>query len=423
MEKLKNKIFWTVFFILTLSIVSFVLVFNIKNYFDKKSSIINSLNVATSNIRNSEVGSKDGKIDEPRKLSNDTKVEKNVPDVNDLNRDVKFIDSVIYTVLIDEDNSIKEIINHSNNDSQIINVNLTINNILKNNNIEKRHIGCLYFEKYSYTYSKGNYLILFDNSAINSELKSYLLISLLLFGAIEIIVYFVTRKITVWIVEPVKLNFNKQREFVSDASHELKTPLSVIIASCEAFEKNPNEKKWLDNIKSEAYRMNLLVVNLLELAVSEHKETYKFESKDLSKIVELSVLTFEGRAFENNIKINYEIDENINFCVDENSVKQLMEILLDNAIKHSQKESTINVYLKKEKRKIELRVENTGDGIPKGEEENIFERFYRVDKVRNIKEGRYGLGLAIAKNIVLKHNAKIYANSSNGITTFKIIFK
>ena len=109
--------------------------------------------------------------------------------------------------------------------------------------------------------------------------------------------------------------------------------------------------------------------------------------------------------------------------MDENSIKQLIEILLDNAIKHSYKKSTINVSLKEEKGVIELKIENNGEEIPKGEEEKIFERFYRVDKSRNRKENRYGLGLAIAKNIVLMHNGKINASSQNGTTTFKVLFK
>lgn len=208
----------------------------------------------------------------------------------------------------------------------------------------------------------------------------------------------------------------------NDASHELKTPLSVILASSEAFEDNPKEKKWLINIKEEANRMNLLITDLLELAKTEQKNI-NLKDGDLSKVVELSTLTFEGKAFENNIKIDYDIAPNIKIKMSENSIKQLVEILLDNAVKHSIEKSTINISLREDSNQVELLVKNKGDKIPKGEEEKIFERFYRVDKARNRDSNRYGLGLAIAKNIVLNHNGKISAYSSNDTTTFKVLFK
>ena len=214
-----------------------------------------------------------------------------------------------------------------------------------------------------------------------------------------------------------------RREFLSNVSHELKTPLSVIIASTEAFEDNPKETKWITNIKNESSRMSLLITNLLELAASESKEAFKLEEGNLSKAVELSVLTFEGRAFESNVKLEYNIPENIKMKMDENSIKQLIEILLDNAIKHAEKGSIINVNLLEENNSITILVKNKGEEIPKGEEEKIFERFYRKDKSRNRNDNRYGLGLAIAKNIVTNHNGKISAFSKDGITTFKILFK
>ena len=196
----------------------------------------------------------------------------------------------------------------------------------------------------------------------------------------------------------------------------------MIVASSEALEDNPKEKKWLTNIKEEANRMNLLITDLLELAKSEQKAD-SLKDGDLSKVVELSTLTFEGKAFESNIKIDYDIESNIKMKMSENSIKQLVEILLDNAVKHSEEKSTINIALKEDNNQIELLVKNKGEAIPKGEEEKIFERFYRVDKSRNRDSNRYGLGLAIAKNIVLNHNGKISAYSIDGTTIFKVLFK
>lgn len=419
MKKLKNKIFYTIFSILTISTLSFIIVFNFQNYLEKKNSINNSLNVSTQNGRNNV---NDEEKNPPDKPLNDLEKDKKEP-VNNIDENTKFMDYVVYTVLLDDEDNIKDIINHSNNNVDDSSIREIAAKILESKNIKERYIGCLYFENYSYLYIKGDSLVILDNNNIKSSLILSLEISIFIFVILEILIILISNIITNWIIKPVKESFEKQKEFIADASHELKTPLSVIMASSDALEKSPNEKKWLKNIKSESDRMNLLITNLLDLASSEKKETFNMQNANLSKIVELSVLTFEGRAFEHNVKLKYEIDDNINMNLDENSIKQLVEILLDNAVKHSNINSTINVNLKRDRNNIELLVENAGDEIPKGEEEKIFERFYRVDKSRNRKEGRYGLGLAIAKNIVLNHNGSITASSNLGVTTFKVKFK
>jgi signal transduction histidine kinase len=333
-----------------------------------------------------------------------------------------FMDRDLYTVLLDDSNNINAVINHSNDGLSDNKIKKLANKILNKNNQSNKYLGNLYFDNYSYSYSSGNYLIIVDNTKTQKKLISYLITSLIIFTLLEIIVLIVTKKITDWIIKPVKNSFEKQKQFIADASHELKTPLSVIVASSEALEDNPKDIKWLKNIQAEADRMNLLITDLLELASSENKLNKVYEEKDLSKITELSVLTFEGRIFEKNLKLKYEIKPDIKFRMDENSIKQLIEILLDNAIKHSKDKGKIEVILKKEK-DISLEIINEGNPIPKEDEEKIFERFYRIDKSRNRKENRYGLGLAIAKNIVENHNGRISAKSKDGKTIFKVIFK
>ena len=317
-------------------------------------------------------------------------------------------------------NDIKDVINLSNNNIDTNNIKSLGQSILSKNDIKREYIGNIYFNKYSYTYSSGKYLTIIDNSSIQSSLYNYLLISLSLFILLEAIVYLVSTVLTNWIIKPVISSFEKQKEFIADASHELKTPLSVIIASSEALEDNPSE---LNNIKSEANRMNILIKNLLELASFEKKETYVLKEDNLSKVVELAILTFDAKAYESDIKLESMIDSNIKFSFDSYSINELVEILLDNALKHADKKSTIVVSLKEQGNNILLSVTDTGDVIPKGEEDKIFERFYRLDKSRSRKENRYGLGLAIAKNIVLNHNGKISAESVGNVTTFKVLFK
>ena len=402
MNDLKKKVFTLIFSILSISILGFIIVFNVEKYIESNKIISNSLRIAKNNE------------EDKNKVNKDNSFKDN---------NIRYMDKVIYTILLNSDNSIKEVINLSNNNIDIDSIKLLGQSILSKNDIKREYIGNIYFNKYSYVYNNGKYLTIIDNSSIQNSLYNYLLISLSLFVLLEAIVYLVSTVLTNWIIKPVISSFEKQKEFIADASHELKTPLSVIIASSEVLEDNPNEVKWLNNIKSEANRMNILIKNLLVLATFEKKETYILKEDNLSKVVELAVLTFDAKAYESDIKLESNIDENIKFNFDSYSINELVEILLDNALKHADKKSTIVVSLKEQGNNILLSVTDTGDVIPKGEEEKIFERFYRLDKSRIRKENRYGLGLAIAKNIVLNHNGKISAESVGKVTTFKVLFK
>ena len=402
MNNLKKKVFTLIFSILSISILGFIIVFNGGKYLEYNKIIGNSLRNLSNNEENKNKVNKDNIFK---------------------NNNIRYMDKIIYTLLLNNDNSIKEVINLSNNNIDIDSIKLLGQSILNNNNIKKEYIGNIYFNKYSYIYSNSKYLIIIDNSSIQNSLYNYLLISLSLFILFEVIVYLISMILTSWIIKPVIRSFEAQKEFIADASHELKTPLSVIMASSEALEDNPKEVKWLNNIKSEANRMNILIKNLLELASLEKKETYVLKEDDLSKVVELAVLTFDAKAYESDIKLESKIDSNIKFDFDTYSINELVEILLDNALKHADKKSTIVVSLKEQGNNIILSVTDTGDIIPMGEEEKIFERFYRLDKSRSRKENRYGLGLAIAKNIVINHNGKISAESVGKVTTFKVLFK
>ena len=405
MNDLKRKVFTLIFSILSISILGFIIVFNIEKYIESNKVIRNSLRMTKNNE------------DDKNRLNKD-----NVPR-DDGNVNIRYMDKVIYTILLNSDNSIKDVINLSNDNIDIDSIKVLGQSILSKNDIKREYIGNIYFNRYSYVYSSGKYLTIIDNRSIQNSLYNYLLISLSLFILLEVIVYLVSTVLTNWIIKPVINSFEKQKEFIADASHELKTPLSVIMASSEALEDNPNEVKWLNNIKSEANRMNILIKNLLELASFEKKETYVLKEDDLSKVVELAVLTFDAKAYECDIKLESKIDSNIKFNFDTYSINELVEILLDNALKHADKKSTIVVSLKEQGNNIILSVTDKGDIIPKGEEEKIFERFYRLDKSRSRKENRYGLGLAIAKNIVINHNGKISAESVDKVTIFKVLFK
>ena len=170
--------------------------------------------------------------------------------------------------------------------------------------------------------------------------------------------------------------------------------------------------------------MNTLIKSLLDLSKLEKGVSIQnYKKENISKIIEKVCLTLEAIAYEQDVKIETNIEENIECLCSKDEMERLISILLDNAIKHSYKDSSIQVNAKKEKNTIQIEITNTGDPIKEGDEEKIFERFYRGDKSRNRESNRYGLGLAIAKNIVINHNGSIKASSKNNLTTFKIILK
>ncbi|MBQ9531420.1 MAG: HAMP domain-containing histidine kinase [Eubacterium sp.] len=406
MDKLKKKVFWVIFLILTVFTTSVLGFYNAQQYNRERNEIVHNFNQVVS-------FGKDKKMpfsNAPMQMPDDEKDFKNI----------RYMDNTVYTVVLNDDNSVKEIINHSSNDKTDEDIEKIAKDILSENNESK--VGNLYFCKYSYSINDST-LVIIDNEDTNSALLTALLISFGILIALELLILLISNKITNWIIKPVEESFEKQKQFIADASHELKTPLAVIMASSEALESNPNETKWLDNIKSESERMNKLITDLLELAKSEAvDDRSEFSVGNLSKTVEKSVLAFEGIMFEKGISLDYSIDDNIEIEMNEFKIGQLVSILLDNAIKHSEKGGIVTVDLKKE-RDVVFTVTNMGEGIPKGEEEKIFERFYRADESRNRNENRYGLGLAIAKNIATSHNAEISASSENGLTTFKTVFK
>ena len=167
--------------------------------------------------------------------------------------------------------------------------------------------------------------------------------------------------------------------------------------------------------------MNKLINELLLLAKIENIDnTREYEKFDLSKEIEIITSTFEGMAYEKQIKIDTSIEENIIFNGSKDDIKHILSTLIDNAIKHTEEKNDIKIELKKEKGEIILQVKNKGKEIPKEEREKIFERFYRVDKSRNRSEKRYGLGLAIAKATVEKYKGKIEVLYEENYTIFKI---
>lgn len=220
-------------------------------------------------------------------------------------------------------------------------------------------------------------------------------------------------------IRPVEESYNRQKQFVADASHELKTPLTTINTNIDVLLDNADvsgeEKKWLEYIKSETERMTKLTNDLLYLARLDHTEDEPVACVSaFSEAAENVILTMEAVAFEKNISFNYEIAPQICVCAPEEQLRQIIMILLDNAMKYTPEGGRIDMSLAREKGEAVLKVRNSGEGIADEDMKHIFDRFYRADKSRARESGGYGLGLAIAKSICESCGGDIYVESEIG---------
>ncbi|MNW50737.1 Alkaline phosphatase synthesis sensor protein PhoR [compost metagenome] len=238
-----------------------------------------------------------------------------------------------------------------------------------------------------------------------------------------IALYFASRYFANRAIAPVKEAFDKQKQFIADASHELKTPLAIINTNADVLLTNPEETisrqaKWLHYIKSETERMSKLTRDLLYLTeMDDAKATVLFSRFDLNEAVESVLLTMEAVIFEKELVLNYDIEPELTAYGNPEQIKQVIMILLDNAVKYANPNGEITLSLKKTHNEMILAVTNTGEGIPPEHLPRIFDRFYRTDASRARKQGGYGLGLAIAKSIVEQHKGRIYAKSTLGQST------
>ena len=406
MKKLSKKVFLTIFLTLSIILFSTIVFYNLQSYRKEYDNIFRTLNFI-----------EDFKFDRPLpKQTDDSSFYK-----TDRNLDnMMIIDYEVYTVKI-KNNIIDKIIIHSDESSNFDIESIALEILDGEKGLK---IGNLYHSNYAFNYRSDDTIVVINTKNISNKLSLMLFISVIVWILIELVVYFISKKITKWIIKPAVESFNKQKDFIADASHELKTPLAVIMASADELKSDKKNTKYIENIKFESDRMNKLITGLLDLSKLENETNINnYKEENISKIVEKISLTFEGIAFENNLNIESDIEKNIMFKCSKDEIEKLISILLDNAIKHSYKESVIHINLFKEKNSIIIEVKNNGDPINPGDEEKIFERFYRADKSRNRDANRYGLGLAIAKNIVTNHNGFIKASSSDGITTFKINLK
>ena len=260
-----------------------------------------------------------------------------------------------------------------------------------------------------------------ENEDTIFHIKTIFIVSVIISIASLLAIYKLAKKVSKMIVKPVEETFEKQKQFISDASHELKTPLAVIEANSDVLENKIGKNKWINYIQNEADSMNKLINELLLLAKIENLDNLKeYKQLNLSKEVEIILSMFESMAYEKQVIIKSKISENITMNGNKEDIEHIVSTLTDNAIKHTETQKEVVIELKKEKNEIILEVKNMGAPIPEEEREKIFERFYRIDKSRNRNEKSYGLGLAISKFTIEKYNGKIEVFYKDNFTVFKV---
>lgn len=271
------------------------------------------------------------------------------------------------------------------------------------------------------TADKGGYtLVAFLDNTLILESAGTLITYTLIFGGVTLILlFFLARYLADRIIAPLEESYQRQKQFISDAGHELKTPVAVVNANVEILSREIGENQWLANIQYENQRMSALILQLLDLARTENVVP-QMETIDLSRLVYGELLPFESVIYENGLVLESHIDENLHVVGNSVQLKQLTSILVDNAILHSADGKEIGLTLTKEKNSAVLIVSNDGEEIPKEQRKYMFERFYRLDTARTGEDKHYGLGLAIAKAITMTHKGSIDVRCQDGKVEFLV---
>lgn len=268
----------------------------------------------------------------------------------------------------------------------------------------------------------GDLEIYFLDVTSQYESLSRLLLSFLWIAPLALIpIFFISLYIARRTTKPIREAWERERRFVADASHELKTPLAIIAANTDAIMigGDKENKEWVGYIKDEINRMNHLVSSLLALAKADDnivgsKTSARF---DLSRSLDETITLYEAIVFERQIDLRQDIESGIIITNDENSIRSVISALFDNAVKYTNPSGFISVGLYQKKGAVELMIENSGEGILPVDLPHIFERFYRADKARENEDSSFGLGLSIVKSLLERIGGEIEVQSVPGQST------
>ena len=279
--------------------------------------------------------------------------------------------------------------------------------------------------RYLKSASPMGFTIVFSDTTTESATLKHLIYSCLAIFFVAMVVFLVISiLLSHWVIKPVATAWNQQRQFVADASHELKTPLSVIMANAELMQgeetSEEDRKTYSGNILGVTYQMRSLVENMLEMArVDNGTVKMDFTTVDLSQLVSDAALSFQLLYEEKGMGLRCAVSDGVEIHGSEQHLYQVLDVLLDNALKYGAPSGMVSVDLISNGRNCVLSVASPGEPISREDLKNIFKRFYRADKARAMN-GSYGLGLSIAESIVEAHKGKIWAESKNGYNIFYV---
>ena len=288
--------------------------------------------------------------------------------------------------------------------------------------IKNRKHGWIVNYRYNvYERNMGKTIVFIDGSMDRSSLARTLFINFIILFSCSFVVLILIVLFSKRIVKPIAESYNKQRQFITDANHELKTPLTLILANVDIAEAELGKNEWLSDIREESLKMSVLVNQLVDLSrMDEESYNVKFNNIEISDLIRNMAIEFS--TISKDISVNTRIKNEVVYYGDEELIKRLFSILFDNAFKYCDSNGVINVTLKKDKNIIIL-IENTYKEVNNLELTKLFNRFYRSDKSRTYS-GSYGIGLSIAESIVLKHKGNISAYKKDDKTIgFKVILK
>ena len=277
--------------------------------------------------------------------------------------------------------------------------------------------------RYLKSVSPRGYTIVFSDTTTESTTLKHLFYSCLAIFLVAMILFLgISILLSHWVIKPVATAWDQQRQFVADASHELKTPLAVIMANAELMQNDDtseeDRKSYSGNILGVTYQIRSLVENMLEMArVDNGAVKMNFDIVDFSQLVSDAALSFQLLYEEKGMGLRCAVPDGISINGSEQHLYQVLDVLLDNALKYSAPGSMVSVNLVSNRKNCLLSVSSFGEPISKEDLKNIFKRFYRADKAR-VMNGSYGLGLSIAESIVEAHKGKIWAESENGYNIF-----